>query len=58
MPSKDPIQRFEDILDNAILILEFTKGMDLNFNGCIEVGRPLRDWFAAHDGQELAAGLL
>ena len=30
MPSKDPIQRFEDILDNAILILEFTKGMDLN----------------------------
>ena len=30
MPSKDPIQRFEDILENAILIEEFTKGMDLN----------------------------
>jgi len=28
VPSKDPIQRFEDILNNAILILEFTKGMD------------------------------
>ncbi len=30
MPSKDPIQRFEDILENVILIEEFTKGMDLN----------------------------
>ncbi len=30
MPSKDPIQRFEDILENIILIEEFTKGMDLN----------------------------
>ena len=30
MPSKDPIQRFEDILENIILIEEFTRGMDLN----------------------------
>jgi uncharacterized protein with HEPN domain len=30
VPSKDPIQRFEDILENAILIGKFTKGMDLN----------------------------
>ncbi len=29
MPSKDPIQRFEDILENVILIEEFTAGMDL-----------------------------
>ena len=29
MPSKDPIQRFEDILENAVLIEEFTRGMDL-----------------------------
>jgi uncharacterized protein with HEPN domain len=28
VPSKDPIQRFEDILENAILIEEFTRGMD------------------------------
>jgi uncharacterized protein with HEPN domain len=30
VPSKDPIQRFEDILENILLIEEFTKGMDLN----------------------------
>ncbi len=29
MPSKDPVQRFEDILENIILIEEFTAGMDL-----------------------------
>lgn len=29
MPSKDPIQRFEDILENILLIEEFTRGMDL-----------------------------
>jgi len=30
VPSKNPIQRFEDILENIILIEEFTKGMDLD----------------------------
>ena len=30
MPSKDPILRFADILENIILIEEFTRGMDLN----------------------------
>ena len=30
MPSKDPIQRFEDILENITRIEEFTAGMDLN----------------------------
>ncbi len=30
MPSKDPIQRFMDILENIALIEEFTRGMDLN----------------------------
>ena len=30
MPSKDPIQRFEDILENIILIEEFTSGMGQN----------------------------
>ena len=29
MPSKDPIRRFEDILENIALIEEFTAGMDL-----------------------------
>ena len=29
MPSKDPVQRFEDILENINLIEEFTAGMDL-----------------------------
>ena len=29
MPSKDPVQRFEDILENVTLIEEFTRGMDL-----------------------------
>ena len=29
MPSRDPAQRFEDILENIILIEEFTRGMDL-----------------------------
>ena len=29
MPSKDPIQRFEDILENIVRIEEFTAGMDL-----------------------------
>jgi uncharacterized protein with HEPN domain len=29
VPSKDPIQRFEDILENIGLIEEFTSGMDL-----------------------------
>ena len=29
MPSKDPIQRFVDILENIGLIEEFTRGMDL-----------------------------
>ena len=29
MPSKDPTQRFEDILENVILIEEFTRGMNL-----------------------------
>ena len=29
MPSKDPIQRFEDILENIVLIEQFTAGMDL-----------------------------
>jgi uncharacterized protein with HEPN domain len=30
VPSKDPIQRFADIVENIILIEEFTRGMDLN----------------------------
>jgi uncharacterized protein with HEPN domain len=30
VPSKDPIQRFEDILENIILIEEFTSGMGQN----------------------------
>jgi len=30
VPSKDPIQRFADILENIVLIEEFTRGMDLN----------------------------
>ena len=29
MPSKDPIQRFEDILENIGLIEEFTRGMNI-----------------------------
>jgi len=29
VPSKDPAQRFEDILENIALIEEFTAGMDL-----------------------------
>lgn len=29
MPSKDSVQRFEDILENVNLIQEFTEGMDL-----------------------------
>ena len=29
MPSRDPVERFEDILENIILIEEFTRGMDL-----------------------------
>jgi uncharacterized protein with HEPN domain len=29
VPSKDPIQRFEDILENVNLIEDFTTGMDL-----------------------------
>ncbi|HEY7391053.1 MAG TPA: HepT-like ribonuclease domain-containing protein [Bryobacteraceae bacterium] len=29
MPSKDPVQRFEDILENIGLTEEFTRGMDL-----------------------------
>ena len=29
MPSKDPIQRFEDILENIVWIEEFTAGMDV-----------------------------
>ena len=28
MPSKDPVQRFLDIVENIALIQEFTKGMD------------------------------
>lgn len=28
MPSKDPIQRFQDILENISLIEEFTEGLD------------------------------
>jgi uncharacterized protein with HEPN domain len=27
VPSKDPTQRFEDILENIVLIEEFTAGM-------------------------------
>jgi uncharacterized protein with HEPN domain len=30
VPSKDPIQRLTDILENIILIEEFTGGMELN----------------------------
>ncbi len=30
MPSKDPAQRFEDILENIALIEEFTVGMNLS----------------------------
>ena len=30
MPSKDPIQRFEDILENILLIEDFTRGMNRN----------------------------
>jgi uncharacterized protein with HEPN domain len=30
VPSRDPIQRFADILENIILIEEFTKGMNLS----------------------------
>ena len=29
MPSKDPVQRFEDILQNIILIEGFTAGIDV-----------------------------
>lgn len=29
MPSKDPVQRFEDILENIVLIEEFTRGMQM-----------------------------
>jgi len=29
VPSKDPLQRFEDILENVVLIEGFTSGMDL-----------------------------
>jgi uncharacterized protein with HEPN domain len=29
VPSRDPTQRFEDILENIVLIEEFTAGMDL-----------------------------
>ena len=29
MPSRDPVQRFEDILENIVRIEEFTAGMDL-----------------------------
>jgi uncharacterized protein with HEPN domain len=29
VPSKDSVQRFEDILHNIVLIEEFTAGMDL-----------------------------
>jgi uncharacterized protein with HEPN domain len=29
VPSKDPVQRFVDIVENIALIEEFTKGMDL-----------------------------
>ena len=29
MPSKDPIQRFEDILEDITQIEDFTAGMDL-----------------------------
>jgi uncharacterized protein with HEPN domain len=29
VPSRDPIQRFEDILENVVLIEGFTSGMDL-----------------------------
>ncbi|MGA9625292.1 MAG: HepT-like ribonuclease domain-containing protein [Bryobacteraceae bacterium] len=29
MPSEDPTQRFEDILENIVLIEKFTAGMDL-----------------------------
>ena len=29
VPSSDPIQRFQDILDNIACIEEFTSGMDL-----------------------------
>jgi uncharacterized protein with HEPN domain len=30
VPSKDPVQRFNDILDNIIRIEEFTAGMDVS----------------------------
>ena len=30
MPSKDPVQRFEDILENIIFIERFTSGLDLD----------------------------
>jgi hypothetical protein len=30
VPSKDPIQRFTDILENIVRIEEFTAGMDVN----------------------------
>ena len=33
MPSKDPIQRFEDILENISRIEEFTAGLDLEAFG-------------------------
>jgi uncharacterized protein with HEPN domain len=29
VPSSDPILRFEDILDNILLIEQFTAGMDM-----------------------------
>jgi uncharacterized protein with HEPN domain len=29
VPSRDPVQRFEDILENIVRIEEFTAGMDL-----------------------------
>jgi uncharacterized protein with HEPN domain len=63
VPSSDPIQRFEDILENVVLIEEFTSGMD--FKAYLEDFRTRnatercleRISEAARDLGELAEGL-
>ena len=46
MPSKDPVERFADILENITLIEEFTRGMDLNASSeiCRRTMRPRGAW--------------
>ena len=54
MPSKDPTQRFEDILENIVLIEEFTAGMDLTaFREDLKTSRSSSELLKLpqHDGQ-------